>query len=350
MKLIISIFFLFLSVSLNAQQDRIDNFIDQKMKEQKIVGLSIGVIVNGKIFKTKGYGIANLEYNIPATENTVYKLASLSKHMIASAILKLVQEGKLNLSDSITRFFKDAPASWNKITIRHLLNHTSGLQRESPAFEPMLPQSDSILIRAAYNTSLVFPTGTKWQYCNLGYFMLADIIRQVSGKPFSKFMKEEIFNKYGLVHTQTTSLDSVIRMRADGYLRLGGDVILNAQNNVALRPSGAFLSTITDMMKWELIMQNNQLLTKKSWLQMWEDTVKTNETNSNGTPVYYGYGWSVTSYQNRRLVSHSGSLQGFRSIYYRFPDEKIAIVILTNSEPTDTAPIARGVADIILKN
>ena len=350
MKLIICCLFLLFSISLNAQQDNIDKFIEQQMKDQKIVGLSLGVIVNGKIVKAKGYGVANLEYNIPATENTVYKMASVSKHMIASAIMKLVEEGKLNLSDSITKFFKGAPPAWNKITIRHLMNHTSGLPRESPAFQPMLTQSDSLLIRVAYNTSMVFPTGTSWQYCNLGYFMLADIIRQISGKPFSRFMKDDIFYKYGLSNTQTTSLDYIVPMRANGYARYGGDTMVNAPNYVALRPSGAFLSTISDMMKWELLMQNNQMLTKKSWLQMWDDTVKIASTNSSAPPIYYGYGWNVSSYKNRKLVSHGGSLPGFRTIYYRFPDEKIAIVILTNSEPTNANPIAQGVADIILKN
>ena len=97
----------------------------------------------------------------------------------------------------ITKFFKDAPSHWGKITIRHLLNHTSGLQRESPAFEAMVEKPDSVLIRAAYKDSLAFPTGTKWQYCNLSYFILADIIRQISGQPFATYMKEQIFIKNG---------------------------------------------------------------------------------------------------------------------------------------------------------
>ena len=177
--------FVLIAVSkVNAQVDKIDAFINQQMKDQKMVGVSIGVIRNGTLLMAKGYGYANLEYSIPATEKTVYKLASVSKHMVASGIMLLVQEGKLNLTDPITKFFRDAPASWNQVTLRHLLNHTSGLQRESPAFRNMVIQPDSLLIRAAYNTQFVFPTGTRWQYCNLGYFMLADIIRQTSGQSF----------------------------------------------------------------------------------------------------------------------------------------------------------------------
>jgi CubicO group peptidase (beta-lactamase class C family) len=339
--------FLLHGLNCSAQKDSIDKFIEQQMQQQKIVGLSIGIVKNGQILTSKGYGYANLEYHIPASERTVYKLASVSKHIVATAIMLLAQEGKLKLTDPITKFFKDAPTSWNKITIRHLLNHTSGLQRESSAFQSMVVQTDSVLIRAAYNDSLVFPTGTAWQYCNLGYFMLADIIRQISGQSFSQFMKEKIFSKYRLHHTQTTSLSDIVQSRADGYVRRGGDTIINAENNIALRPSGAFLSNISDMLNWEMLMQNNQLLTKQNWQQMWEDTVRTPLRNTDSTNIYYGYGWNVTNYLNRKLIFHTGGLQGFRTIYYRFPAERTAIIILTNSEPVNTTPIAIGVAQIL---
>ncbi len=335
---------------LHAQVEQIDSFIKQQMKEQGMVGLSIGIIKNGKLLMAKGYGFANLEYNLPATENTMYKLASVSKHMIATGIMLLVQEGKLKLTDSITKFFKDAPPTWNKVTVRHLLNHTSGLQRESPAFRNMVIQPDSVLIRAAYSTNFVFPTGTSWQYCNLGYFMLADIIRQTSGESFPDFMKEKVFRRNGLQNTQTTSLSAIIPNRAGGYVRVTRDSVVNAENNVALRPSGAFLSNISDMLKWEMLMQNNKFLPEKAWQQMWTDTEKNGETNKDGTPVYYGYGWTISKLGNRQLVSHGGSLQGFRTVYYRFPSEKTAIIILTNSEPVNTGRIADGVSEIVFRN
>ena len=352
MKSLISISFLLISTFVNAQQDSIDRFLEKQIKEQRIVGLSIGIIKNGKLMKAKGYGSANLEHNVPATENTVYKLASVSKQMVATGIMKLVQEGKLKLTDKVTKFYKDAPAAWDKITIRHLLNHTAGLQRESPAFQEMKVESDFFLIRAAYKDTLVFATGTNWQYCNLGYFILADIIRQISGQSFSQYMKA-IFYKYGLLNTLTTSLDVIVPSRASGYVQLGGDTILNAENNIALRPSGAFLSTVTDMIKWEMLIQSNQILSNENWQQMWTDVVTStrtrNFTNTDSSLVQYGYGWMVVTYQKRKLVFHSGSLQGFRTGYYRFPDEKTAIIILTNSEPVNTLPLAQGVADILFK-
>ncbi len=333
---------------LYAQKDRIDTFIENTMARQRIVGLAVGIIKDGKVIKTKGYGYSNLELNIPVTTNTVFKLGSVSKHMIAVAIMKFIQDGKLRLDDPVMKFYPDAPSHWSRITIRHLLNHTSGLIRESPAFDAMATQSDSLLIRAAYKDTLVFPTGSKWQYCNLGYFMLADIIRQIDGRNFPEYMKKEIFEKNGLLATRVTSLEDIVYGRAGGYIRFGGDTIVNALNYVALRPSGAFLSTIDDMMKWEMLIQTGKLLPRDRWQQMWQNVTKINAADTSSAAVYYGYGWYVASYKNRKAVYHGGVLPGFRAMYYRFPEENTAIVVLTNSEPTITQRIAQGVADILL--
>lgn len=348
MKSFICFIVLFISVCVNAQeQDEIDRFISKQMNDQKITSLTIGIIENGKIVKSKGFGVANLELKIPASQNTVYKLGSLSKQMVAVGIMTLIQAGKINLMDTITQFFKDAPITWNKITVRHLLNHTSGLERESPGFKPFLIQPDTVVIKASYKDTLVFATGTKWQYSNLGYFMLADIIRQVSGKSFPQFMKEEIFSKYGLIVTQATSATGIVPERAIGYM-LAGDSILNAKDFIAFRPSGAFLSSIADMLKWELLIQDDKLLSKENWQKMWTDTVKTDAADPK--TEFYGYGWRVTTYKNRPLVYHGGSLPGFRSVYYRFPTDKTAFIILTNSDHTNTTVIAHGIADILVKN
>ncbi|MCF6403095.1 beta-lactamase family protein [Chitinophaga filiformis] len=338
----------FFSANLYAQKEPIDTFIENTMARQRIVGLAVGVIKDGKVIKVKGYGVSNLELNIPVTTTTVFKLGSVSKHMIAVTVMKLIQEGKLKLDDPVTKFYPDAPSHWAKITIRHLLNHTSGLIRESPAFDAMATQPDSFIIRAAYKDSLVFPTGTKFQYCNLGYFMLADIIRQIDARDFATYMKKEIFEKNGLLATRTTSLTDIVNGRAGGYTRLGGDTIVNALNYVALRPSGAFLSTIEDMMKWELLIQQGKIVPQDKWQEMWQDLSKINPADTSSSAVYYGYGWYVTNYKNRKAVYHGGVLPGFRAMYYRFPEERSAIVVLTNSDPTNALVIAQGVADLLL--
>lgn len=330
-----------------AQPDSVDAFITDQMTQQGIIGLSIGIIKNGKVVKAKGYGHANIELDIPASEKTVYKIASISKQFIAVGIMKLVQDGKLEVSDPITKFIKDAPSNWNSITIRHLLNHTSGVPVEPPGFDGMKDQADSIYVRNAFTEKLLFPPGSKFEYSNFGYFILADIIRSVSGQSFPEYMKRYIFDEIGLSSTTTTSAEAIIYNRAAGYMKIN-DVILNAPNYVALRPSGAFLSNINDLLKWELVMQNNTLLSPKSWHQAQTDNVKTPLTMDN-EPIYYAYGWMANKAEGKQLCHHGGSLPGFKSVYFRYVEDKTAIIILTNSDRADAYAIAFGVADLVKK-
>jgi CubicO group peptidase (beta-lactamase class C family) len=342
--------FLFLSVFATAQrQDTIDRLIDRKMQEQKLIGLSIGIIKDGKVVKMTGYGLANREYRVLADENTVYKLASISKHMIAVAIMKLSEEGRLKLTDKATKYFPDAPGTWSNITIRHLLNHSSGLIGESPGFRFELAQSDSVLIRQAYSVPLRFPTGTQWEYCNLGYFMLADIIRKLTGIPFAQYMEKEIFSKYEMNRTATTAVFDVNPFKAEGYLPKGKDSMVKAEAQIALRPSGAFVSTVTDMMKWEMLIQAEKIISKQSWQQMWSDTVMSTRKDPAGAGVHYGYGLQVTTFNKKKLVYHGGSLPGFRTMYFRFPDEKTAIVMLANANQAELAPVAWEISEILFK-
>jgi CubicO group peptidase (beta-lactamase class C family) len=342
---------IFISVAATAQkQDSIDSLIEKQMQEQKLVGVSVGVIMNGKLVKMNGYGMANMEYRVPADENTVYKLASISKHMVAVAIMKLNEEGKLKLTDKLNQYFKDAPESWNNITVRHLLNHTSGLPRESPGFRFNVAQPDSVLIRLAYTVPLTFSTGTNWEYCNLGYFILADIIRLVSGIPFAQYMEKEIFSKFELNSTRTTSVYDVNPHKAEGYIPKGKDSLDKAETQIALRPSGAFVSTVTDMMKWETLIQQEKVISGQSWQRMWSDTVMSTRKTPVGSAVYYGYGLQVADYNRKKLVFHGGSLPGFRTVYLRFPEEKTAILILANADHANLMPVAWGIADILFKN
>jgi CubicO group peptidase (beta-lactamase class C family) len=341
---------LFISTVASAQkQDGIDSLVERKMREQKLVGLSVGIVVNGKMIKAVGYGLSNIDNKVTAKENTVYKLGSISKHMVAVAIMKLNEEGKLKLTDTLRKYFKDAPETWRKITIRHLLNHTSGLPRESPGFRFNVAQPDSVLIREAYNTPMIFQTGTNWEYCNLGYFVLADIIRKVTGTSFAQYMGNEIFTKFGMNNTGTTSAYDINPDKAEGYIPKGKDSLVKAETQIALRPSGAFVSNIRDMMKWEMLIEGEKIISSQSWQKMWTDTVLTSRKNPAGGAVFYGYGLQVTDYNHRKLVFHGGSLPGFRTMYFRFPDEKTAIVLLANSDQADLAPVAWEIADMLFK-
>lgn len=317
------------------------------MRQQHMAGLSLGIIVQGRVVLTKGYGLANVEQRVRASPQSVYKLGSVSKHMVAAAIMLLVQQ-QLRLTDSLPRFFKGAPPAWQHITVRHLLNHTSGLPRDSPVLDNLKPQPDSVLIQGAYPRPLLFAPGTAWRYCNLGYFMLADIIRQLTGQSFASFMQEQVFAKYHLSHTRTTSFAALVPHRAAGYQYTLGERLLNAPDYLALRPSGAFLSSVDDILRWELLIQQHQLLRPDNWAQMWRDTVRT--TNApQASREYYGYGWDVGTYHQRLVVHHDGTLPGFTSSYFRFPGSKTALVVLTNADNAYPRTVALRLADILFQ-
>jgi CubicO group peptidase (beta-lactamase class C family) len=332
-----------------AQQDSIDIFIANQIKQQGITGLSLGIIKNGKIIKAKGYGLANIEMNVPTSDKTMFKIGSISKQFVAVGIMKLVEDGKLKLTDPITRFIKNAPEKWKSITIHNVLNHTAGFPLEPPQWDGMKNLADSVYIKTSFTNSLLFQAGSRYEYSNFGYFILADIIRIISNMSFSEYMRKYIFEKCDLNAIRTTSLDSIVLNRADGYEKAARGVIQNAPNYRGLRAAGAFLSDINDMLKWELIMQNNKLLTKKHWNMMWDKTIKTTLTMDN-EPMYYGYGWMINNINSKQFVHHGGSMPGFRSVYFRFLDEKSAVIVLTNSNDADAYGIAFGVSDLIHKN
>lgn len=170
-----------------AQADSLDSLIMAQMQGQNIPGLSLIVLKDGQVIKAKGYGLANRALKTPATPETVYRIASVSKQFIATGIMLLVQDGRLRLDDPIGKYLTGTPPTWRGITIRHLLTHTSGLVREAPGFHPSRVPSDSAVIVTAYRVPLRFEPGEKYEYGNLGYFALAEVIRKVSGRPWSEY-------------------------------------------------------------------------------------------------------------------------------------------------------------------
>jgi CubicO group peptidase (beta-lactamase class C family) len=161
-------------------------------------------------------------------------------------------------------------------------------------------------------------------------------------------MQEQVFAKYNLSRTRTTTFSAVVQDRAAGYVYKQGEGISNATNYLALRPSGAFLSTIDDMLRWEVLIQQHQLLSKSNWELMWTDTVRTAKASQD--PIeYYGYGWDVSEYHQRRVVHHDGTIPGFTSSYFRFIDSKTAIIVLTNADNAYPKTVALRIADILFQ-
>jgi CubicO group peptidase (beta-lactamase class C family) len=337
------LFFFFLPSLLFAQIDSTDIIVKQMMEKQKIVGLSLAVIKNGQPVVNKGYGLANAELNVPVTSETVIRLGSLSKQFFSTAIMTLMQEGKLSIEDSVHKFFPDAPETWRSITIKNLMSHTSGLQREGPAYDNNKIQPDIDIIKSAYSLPLVFKTGEKYQYCNLAYFMLADIIKQVSGRTWQDYIQDKLFKPAGMNNSYLTDFYQIIPNRANGYMHTH-DTLINATAMYAIRPSGGFLSTSSDMIKWEKALREEQIILKKdNWTQLWQPFVKTSDNRN--SKEYYGFGWVIDEYKGHKLILHGGANIGFRSVFARFVNDGLSIIILTNTDEANPRAIANALAD-----
>jgi D-alanyl-D-alanine carboxypeptidase len=334
---------LLLPFSTFAQIDSTDIIVAANMKQQKIVGLSLAVIRNGITVTNKGYGLANVELAVPVNAETVIRLGSLSKQFFTAAIMKLSEEGKLAIEDPVHKFFPDAPETWRPIRITHLMSHTSGLQREAPAYDNFKIQPDLDLIKSAYSLPLKFKTGEKYMYCNLAYFMLAEIIKQVSGMPWQNYIHDKLFIPAGMTNSYLTDSYLIIPNRASGYM-YNHDTLVNATPMYAIRPSGGFLSTSSDMVKWERAMSEKKIILKKeNWEKLWQPFIKTSDNAA--SKEYYGFGWGIDEYKGHKLIAHSGSNVGFKSVYTRFVNDGLSIFVLTNSDQANPRVIANAVAE-----
>ena len=328
--------------AVTARADKTDDFIKAEMLKQNIPGLSLAIVKDGKAVKAEGYGLANMSLKVPATPETVYRIASVSKQFIATGVMLLVQEGRLNVDDPVSKHLEKTPQAWKGITIRHLLTHTSGLVREPPGFDSHKIQSDADVIKSAFHLPLQFPPGTKHQYSNLGYFALAEIIRRVSGQSWTDYLSAKVFKPSGMNTTYPTNTKESVQNRAAAYV--DNDKLREVNDNwPALRPSGAFLSTVLDMAKWDAMLYTDKVLTHSSREQMWAPA-KLND----GSTYPYGFGWELGSFKGQRLVYHGGGGPGIRTKFARFVDHGLTIIVLMNLDDVDVDTIVNGIAALYL--
>lgn len=335
--------FLLLPCLSFAQVDSTDIIVKQIMEKQKIVGLSLAVIKNGKTVINKGYGFANIELNVPVTSETVIKVSSISKQFFTTAILKLMEDGKLDINDSVHKYFPDAPESWRPITIKNLMSHTSGLQREPPAYDALKRQPDIDVIKSAYSLPLDYKTGEKFQYCNIGYFMLAEVISQVSGMPWQDYIRTALFIPAGMNNSYLTDFYQIIPNRANGYM-YKKDTLINATAMLAIRPSGGFLSTSTDMILWDKVLtEENIILRKENWELLWQPYIKTSADLK--SKANYGFGWFIDERNGHKVIHHGGANLGFRSFYARFVNDDLSIIVMTNTEEANPQAIVGALSE-----
>jgi D-alanyl-D-alanine carboxypeptidase len=322
----------------SARADDVDDYIEKQLRQLHIPGASLAVVRNGQVVKARGYGLANIELNVRATEDTVYEIGSNTKQFTAAAVMMLVEEGKISLEDKLTKYFPEAPDAWSGITVRHLISHTSGIQNhvavpgwlnvfKTSITSETTPARDELL-RLFFKLPLEFQPGETWSYDNTGYYLLGIIIEKASGKSYWDFLAERIFRPLGMTATRSTEPQPIVPNRAAGYEWVKD----HFENRPILAPfiafsAGSILSTVKDMAKWDAALYGEKLLKQSSLHQMWAAT----KTNDGADASFdYGFGWFIGNYHGHHFVQHGGGTPGFSSVIYRFLDDKLTIVVLTN--------------------
>jgi D-alanyl-D-alanine carboxypeptidase len=326
-------------------QGAIDECVNREMESQRIPGLSLAVVRAGKLLQAKGYGKASLELDAPATASTLYGLGSISKQFTATAIMLLVEAGNLNLDDRLTNYFGWLPPEWSEVTVRHLLTHTSGIAHEDwkggivefDRFEHVQEE----VVKTAFKPMLAKP-GEKYLYSNMGYRLLGMLIEKVSGQSYWDFLEQRIFRVVGMEVTRNSDPKTVIPHRARGYgISDGKHVNREPVTASSAFSQGALISSVLDMVKWDSALNSERLLKKASLNEMWSP-VHLND----GTTYNYGFGWYLRPVPSHRTVAHGGGLPGFSTFIWRFIDDKLTVIVLSNCETADTGRIGLAVAGL----
>ncbi|MBC3872684.1 beta-lactamase family protein [Undibacterium sp. LX15W] len=323
-----------------AHADQLDDKILREMQKQRIPGLSLAVVQNGKIVREQGYGFANLEHQVKVTPATIFQSGSVGKQFTAALILLLEQDGKLSLNDPISKHLSNTPEIWSGITIRHLLTHTSGLDDPYKNLDFRKDYTDQEWIDLEGKIPMLFQPGEKWLYSNMGYHLLGFICNKVGGKFYGDQLRERIFQPLGMESRIINERD-IIMHRAAGY-----DLVKQEwKNQEWTSPSlnstadGSLYLTARDLAKWDIALYKDFPLTKQQKEASWTE-VKLKD----GSQAPYGYGWFLSAINGHKNIEHGGAWQGFTTQINRFVDDKLSVIVLTNRSGSNPKKIADMVA------
>ena len=322
---------------------RVDDFVREEMLKQHIPGVSLLVNKDGQTVLARGYGLANVEHQIAVKPEIVFQSGSVGKQFAATAVMMLVEEGKLSLDDKLTKYFTNLPATWANIHVRHLLTHTSGLGDYPSDFNLRLDYTEDELLARVTSTPLGFQPGEKWSYSNLGYLTLGILIGKVTGKFYGDFLQERIFKPLGMTTARIISEADIITNRAAGYRLVdhqlkNQDWVSPTMNTTA---DGSLYLTVYDLAKWDAALYTENLIKRADIEQMW-----TPVTLNSGKTHPYGFGWVVGDVRGHRLIQHGGSWQGFHCDIQRYVDDKLTVIGFDNLAQSNLPKIISGVAAI----
>lgn len=320
-----------------------DSHIAAYVQQNRFQGSAL-VAKGGKILLSKGYGLANEEHDIPNKPNTKFRLGSITKQFTAVAILQLQEQGKLNVKDPVSKYIPDSPEAWKKVTIHHLLSHTSGIPSytSTPDYGKRMRESSKPLdfIARFKDKPLEFEPGSKFNYSNSGYFLLGVIIEQVSGKSYEAYLRENIFAKLDMQDSGYDWDSKILKNRAAAYETGPDGKPRNAQFLDMGQPyaAGSLYSTVEDLYRWDRALYTEKVISRKSLESAW-------------TPVIdkYGYGWIMDKIAGEhRIITHGGGINGFTTTMIRLPEDDAFVAVFSNHESQATGRIGMELARMLL--
>jgi len=318
-----------------------EQIIQSYVADHKFMG-SVLVARDGKTLLDKGYGFANLEWQVPNTPTTKFRIGSITKQFTAASILLLEERGKLKTDDPVKKYMPDAPAAWDKITIFHLLTHTSGIPNftgfpdyATRQLQAITPQQ---LVDWFRDKPLEFEPGTKWNYSNSGYVLLGYLIEKISGQSYADFVQQNIFTPLGMKDSGYDSNSAVIERRAAGYSPgKNGPENAGFVNMTVPLSAGALYSTTEDLLRWEQGLFGGKLLSPASLAKM------TTPFKEN-----YAFGLGVSTEGGHKVIAHNGGIQGFNTALAYYPDDKLVVAVLGNLNGGAPDQIANSLGKVAL--
>ena len=332
----------------SAQDAEVDAFIQRQMAARHVPGVSVAVIKDGRVVLQRGYGLANVEHEVPATELTMYQLASVTKAFTATAVLMLVEEGKLTLQTPLGTLMPDVPEAWAAVTVSQLLTHTSGIPSYTglPDFGKMMRKdfTPAELIALVRERPMDFAPGAQYRYNNSGYVLLGMIVEKVSGQPWDTFVGTRIFKPLGMTTARMNDLGVVVPHRAQGYAWVNG-TLRNGEYVSPTQPyaAGALLVSVLDLVKWDAALTSGKLLKPESYAAMYAPAPLTD-----GRTSPYGFGWELSPYRTRPRIGHGGGIPGFSTFLARFVDDKLTVIVLANEGSGAAERLANGIAEFYI--
>lgn len=323
---------------------------DQLMQREVARGHFSGTVLisrDNKVLFAKGYGLANVDWEVPNSRDTKFEIGSITKPFTATLILQLEQQRKLALSDRVCTYLEACPPAWSPVTLHHLLSHTSGIYNLTLApdfaLEHVVPQTREQILSRIRAYPLAFTPGEKFEYSNSNYFLLAMVIEKVTGQSYENVLRQRILEPLGMHDTGVLHRDAVLSRHATGYSPARSGILEVAApiNESWSFGAGSMYSTVGDLQKWSQALDSDRILPRATLARMWR-------------PVKgeYGYGWEVPGISlatgNRRIVEHTGLVTGFATVFERLIDEHLTIIVLANSLASEPRRVAQSLAALAL--